>query len=470
MNNDKNRPVGMKAFIVIWFGQLISILGSAMTGFAIPIYIFGETERVRELALLGLAFMLPLIIFSPIAGTIVDRNSRKRMMILSDLIAGLTTIAVFVLVQLDVLQIWHLYITNAINGTFQTLQWPAYSAAISTMIPKEQYGRANGMITLAQSGSNIFAPILAGALLGFIGLRGILLIDIVTFVFAISTLAFVHIPDPKRTKEGQKGQGSFWGETAYGFRYIWERPSLLGLQLVFFMGNFFATLAFTAMAAFILYRTNQDAQIFAWVSSAGAVGGVLGGLAMSTWGGPKKRVHGVLLGWFFSGLFGFLLLGLGRVWLVWAAAAFLGNLITPVINTSNQAIWQAKVAPDVQGRVFSVRRLIAWAVIPVANLLVIPLTDGWLEPAMREGGSLVSTFSWLVGSGPGAGIALLFIATGVVAALVGLSGYLFPVIRNAEALLPDHDEMELADEPVTAVPPDFESGPEPESDPLPIKL
>lgn len=446
MESADKRPTGMKAFVVIWLGQLISILGSAMTGFAIPIYIFGQTERVRELALLGLAFMLPLILLSPLAGTLVDRSSRKKMMILSDLGAGLTTIVVFVLVRMDALEIWHLYITNAINGAFQTLQWPAYSAAISVMIPKEQYGRAHGLTSLAQSGANIFAPILAGTLLGFIGLQGILLIDIITFTFAIGTLLLVAIPNPPRTVEGQKGQGSFWHETLYGFRYIWERPSLLGLQLIFFVGNFFATLAFTAMAALILFRTGQNAQLLAWVYAAGAVGGVTGGLLMGAWGGPKRRTHGVFLGWFFSGLLGLTLMGLGRVWLVWAAAAFLGNLLTPIINGSNQALWQAKVAPDVQGRVFSVRMLIAWAVIPLANLMVIPLTDGWLEPAMREGGYLQESYSWLVGTGPGAGVALLFVVVGVLASLAGLSGYLFPVVRNAEMMLPDHDQMALVEE------------------------
>lgn len=445
------KSTGMKGFLVIWIGQFVSLLGSAMTGFAIPIYIFGKTERVQELALLGLAFMLPLIVFSPIAGTIVDRNSRKKMMILSDLAAGVTTIAVLLLVRADVLEIWHLYITNAINGAFQTLQWPAYSAAISVMIPKEQYGRANGLVMLAESGSNIFAPVMAGALLGFIGLQGILFIDIITFVFAVTALLFIHIPDPARTVEGQKGQGSFWRESIYGFQYIWQRPSLLGLQLVFFVGNFFATLAFTAMAAMILYRTNQNAQIFAWIMSAGAVGGVVGGALMSAWGGPKRRVHGVLIGWVFSGTLGMALLGIGRVWPVWAAAAFCGNLLIPLINGSNQAIWQAKVAPDVQGRVFSVRRVIAWAVIPLANLLVIPLTDGWLEPAMRAGGSLVGTFSWLVGSGPGAGIGLLFVVTGLASALVGLGGYLFAAVRDAETILPDHDEMERVAETAVAI-------------------
>jgi len=431
----------MKGFLVVWIGQFVSLLGSAMTGFALPIYIFGETERVQELALLGLAFTLPLILFSPFAGTIVDRNSRKKMMIVSDLAAGATTIVVLLLVWIGNLEVWHLYITNAINGAFQTLQWPAYSAAISMMVPKAQYGRASGLVMLAESGSNIFAPIMAGAMLGFVGLQGILLIDVVTFLFAVGTLLFIFVPDPPRTVEGQQGQGNFWRESAYGFVYIWRRPSLLGLQIVFFIGNFFATLAFTALAAMILYRTNQNAQLFAWIMSAGAIGGVLGGVLMSTWGGPKPRVHGVLAGWIGSGVLGLMLMGIGQSWPIWALASFLGNLLVPIINGSNQAIWQAKVAPDVQGRVFSVRRVIAWAVVPLANLLVIPLTDGWLEPAMRTGGSLVDRFSWLVGSGAGAGISLLFVFAGLTSALVGLGGYLFPVIRKAEIILPDHDEM-----------------------------
>lgn len=436
------RATGMKAFMVMWIGQFVSLIGSAMTGFAIPIYIFGETERVRELALLGLAFMLPLIIFSPVAGALVDRSNRKLMMMLSDIAAGLTTIVVLILVANDSLEIWHLYITNAINGTFQTFQWPAYSAAISMMIPKEQYGRASGLMGLAENGSGIFAPLLAGTLLGLIGLEGILLIDVITFVFAVGTLLFIYVPQPPRTVEGQAGQGSLLRESAYGFQYILRRPSLLGLQLVFLFGNFVASLAFTTLAAMILYRTNQDAQIFGLVSSVGAAGGLVGGLIMSAWGGPKRRVHGVLSGWFVSGLVGMTLLGLGQIWPIWAASLFMGSVLVPIINGSNQAIWQSKVAPDVQGRVFSVRRLIAWATNPLAQLAAIPLADSLLEPAMREGGRLVDTFGWLVGTGPGAGTALIFVFGGIVAAGIGLAGYLVPAIRNAEDILPDHDQLE----------------------------
>jgi MFS transporter, DHA3 family, macrolide efflux protein len=438
MSSPTNETQGIRAFAIVWFGQVVSLLGTSMTGFALPIWVFGQTERVQELALVGLAFTLPLILLSPVAGAIVDRYDRKLMMMVSDLAAGLMTVLIFVLVSTDNLQIWHLYITSAISGAFQTFQWPAYSAAISVMIPKRHYARANGMISLTESGSHIFAPLLAGALLGVIGLRGILLIDIITFLFAIGTLLAVTIPNPPRTAEGAAGQGSLLRESAYGFQYIFARPSLLGLQLIFLAGNFFMTMAFTTMAALILARTNQNELIFGTTQAIGAAGGLAGGLLMSVWGGPRRLVHGVLGGWALSGV-ALVIVGLGRGLPVWAAGLFLGALLGPVINGSNQAIWQAKVAPDVQGRVFSVRRLIAWLTNPVAQLAAIPLADRLLGPAMLEGGSLAPIFGPLVGAGPGAGISLIFIFAGAVAALVGLSGYLIPAIRHAETLLPDHE-------------------------------
>lgn len=191
----------------------------------------------------------------------------------------------------------------------------------------------------------------------------------------------------------------------------------------------------------ILGRTGNGELIFGSVQSAGAIGGVVGGVAMSAWGGPKRRVHGVLLGWFCLGLLGQTVLGLGRALPVWAAGIFLMAFFGPFINGSNQAIWQAKVAPDVQGRVFTTRRLIAWLVSPISQLLAGPLADRVLEPAMAEGGGLASVFGWLVGTGTGAGMGLLFVFTGLLAALTGLSGYLFPVVRNAEDILPDHDAV-----------------------------
>jgi hypothetical protein len=309
------------------------------------------------------------------------------------------------------------------------------------MLSKEQYTRANGMLELAGNASGIFAPILAGALIGPLGLTGILIIDLVSAAAAIGTLLFVHIPQPPQTEAGREGSGSFLEETVYGFRYILSRPSLLGLQTVFMVGNFFSTLSFSVLAPMILSRTGNNELIFGSAQSAGAIGGVVGGLAMTAWGGFKHRVHGVLLGWVFTGLLGITLLGLGQALPVWAAATFLGAFFGPVVNGSNQAIWQAKVAPDVQGRVFATRVTLAWLVMPLGQLLAGPLADHILEPAMAEGGSLVPLFGWLVGTGTGAGMGLQFVIAGLFAALAGMGGYLFNVVRNAEDILPDHDSV-----------------------------
>jgi MFS family permease len=227
-------------------------------------------------------------------------------------------------------------------------------------------------------------------------------------------------------------------EAAYGFRYILQRKSLLGLQLVFLFGNFFATLAFTVVAPMILARTQSNELIFGSVQTAGAIGGVVGGLVMSAWGGTKRKVHGVLAGWMISSLSGSLLLGLGRALPLWAAGNFFAGFFMPMINSSNQAIWQAKVAPDIQGRVFAIRRLIAWSVTPIATLIAGVAADRVMEPAMQSGGWLALAFGWLTGIGPGTGMSLLVIFASLGAALVGLLGYFFPLIRNAEKILPDH--------------------------------
>lgn len=436
----KRQFSGMLGFVAFWLGQVVSLLGTAMSGFGLTIWAYELTGSATALALVGFFFVTPLLIMSPIAGALVDRSNRKFMMLISDLASGLATLVVFYLYSTGKLQIWHLFITGAFSGAFQAFQWPAFSAAITTMLPKEQYGRANGMMALAESGSGIFAPLLAGALLGVIGLGGLLAIDVVTFVFAISVLLFIHVPQPQVTQEGLESKGSLWKESLYGFRYILQRPSLLGLQLVFLVGNFISGIAFTLEAPMILARTGNNELIFGSVNSIGAVGGVIGGLVMSAWGGFKRRVHGVLLGWALAGLLGVLLMGLGRGLVVWGIAMFLGAFLAPIINSSNQAIWQAKVAPDVQGRVFSARRLIAWVSMPLSTLIAGPLADFALEPAMREGGSLTGLFSPLVGSGPGTGMALVFVFAGLGMVAVGLGGYASRAVRDAETILPDYEQ------------------------------
>jgi len=361
----------MFAFTIVWVGQAVSLLGTSMTAFALTIWAYELTGTATALALAGFFHVTPLLIFSPIAGAIVDRSNRKLMMMISDLGSGIAAIGILILFMTGQLELWHLFVANAITGIFQTFQWPAYSAAITMIVPKKHYARATAMNELAGNTSGIFAPLLAGALLPFIGLGGILTIDIITFLVAVGALLVVKIPQPEETEEGAESRGSIWKESIYGFRYIFKRPSLLGLQTVFMIGNFFATMAYTLFAPMVLARTDSNSLIYGSVQTAGAIGGVVGGLLMSAWGGTKKKVYGVLSGWFIAG-FGTMVIGIGQALPVWAVGNFIGAATIPLINSSNQAIWQAKVAPDLQGRVFATRRMIAWFVTPIATLLVGP--------------------------------------------------------------------------------------------------
>ncbi len=437
------QPSGMFAFTIVWLGQIISVMASGMTGFGLTIWMYQQTHSATAMGMMAVAYITPFLLLSPIAGVMVDRHNRKLMMMVSDLAAGLSTVALLILFATGHMQFWFLYVANVINGIGNTFQWPAYSAAISTMVPKAQYARADGMMSLIEAGPGVLAPLLAGALLPFIKITGIMLIDVITFILAIGALLIVFVPQPERTAEGQKGRGSIWKEAAYGFQYIFHRPSLLGLQLIFFVGNLFSGISSTVFAPMILARTDSNTLIFGSVQTAGAIGGVIGAVLMSAWGGFKRRVHGVLLGWAISGIF-VAMLGMGRGLPMWVISMALVTLASPLIDSSNQAIWQAKVAPDVQGRVFSTRRLIAWFAFPISPIIAGTLADFVLEPAMKTHSSLASLFGGLVGTGPGAGMGLLIVFCGLGRTLVGLSGYLFRPIYDAEQILPDHDQLAKA--------------------------
>ena len=439
-----NRPTGLFGFTLVWLGQIVSVLSTQMSVFALTIWVFEKTGSATALGLMQVFFITPLLIITPFAGVMVDRHNRKLMMMLSDLAAGLATVAILALQYFGVLEVWHLYAAAIVQGLGNAFQWPAYSAAITTMVPKEQYGRANGMMSLVQMGPGVFAPMLAGALLPVIGLTGILSLDVITFVFAIAVLLFVHIPQPARTEEGELAQGNVFKEAAFGFRYIFARPGLLGLQLVFFFGNLCAGIAFTALSPMVLLRTNNNSVNLGLVLSAGAIGGVAGGILMSAWGGFKRRVHGVLAGWIAASFF-FALSGVG-IWIpLWIAATALCSLFGPIIDGSNQAIWQAKVPPDLQGRVFSARMMIAWITNPLSPLIAGLLGDFLLEPVMRTPNAFSSLFGSIAPIGPGAGMALIVFFGGLGGILAGLTGYFVRHIRDVETELPDHDALPKAE-------------------------
>lgn len=433
------RLTGMRAFTLIWIGQVLSAVGSGMTGFALGLWAWQLTGRVTDLGLITVFSFAPSVLLSPIAGVLVDRWDRKLVTILTDLGAGLSTVAVLLLYAGGQLQIWHVYVASLVAGAFQSFQFPAYSAVISTMLPREHYGRANGMMSIVQFGPQVISPLLAGGLMSLIGVVGIMLIDVITFVFAIGMLLIAHIPQSAETSEGRAARGSLWQESIYGFRYILKRPSLLALQLNLMAINLLVGIYFVIIRPLILARTDSDAGILGMVLSAGGVGGFAGGVLMSIWGGPKRRIHGLLGGMALGCLPAGILLGMGQSAFVWAAGAFFAIFFFPIVMGSNQAIWQAKVEPDVQGRVFAVRRLIAQLTMPIGMFIAGPLSDSVFEPAMQPGGTLTAAFERLVGTGAGAGMATMLLIVGLLGALIGLAGYLVPVLRDAETLLPDHE-------------------------------
>jgi len=432
----------MTGFIIIWIGQFFSMTGSFMTSFALGIWAWQKTGSAQALALVGVCTYAPLIVVTPLVGVLVDRWNRKLVMMLSDLGAVLASVVVFILFLSGGLKIWHIYATTAFASAFQAFQWPAYSASVSLMVPKKHYSRASGLISMVESASNIVGPTLAGALIGLIGVKGILIIDIITFFLAIITLLCVFIPQ-RKIQPLRLDIHQFWQDMTYGFRYIFEKRGLLELQLVFLSANFMTVIAWAVVSPMVLARTGGDAQILGYVESFAAVGGLLGAIYLMVWVGPKKLVRGVLFGWALSGLFGRLLMGLFQHPPVWMVSVFLLAFFMPTVNGSNQAIWQRKVPPDKQGRVFSVRRFIAQITIPISMAVSGWLADHVFEPAFAtDEGWGARSFGLIFGIGEGAGLSMMIAISGVMVTLVGLSGFFSSKILDVESNLPDHDEME----------------------------
>ena len=425
---------GMRTFFVIWSGQLVSTIGSGLTGFALGVWIYLETGSVTLFAMNMLAFAIPNLLVSPFAGALVDRWDRRWVMIMSDTGAGLATLLVAVLYMTDNLQVWNIILATALNSAFSTFQWPAYSAVTTLLVPKKQLGRASGMVQIGEAMSQLLAPAAAGALFVTVGLGGVIVIDFATYLFAILTLLVVRIPSPERSEAGEEAKGSLWKEALYGWTYISARAGLLGLLLIFAAFNFVSGLISPLIMPMILDMTS--ASVLGFLVSIVGVGMLVGTLLMSAWGGPKRRIHGVLGFLMLSGFFTSLL-GVSPLIPVMAVAGFFLMFTMPIINGSSQAIWQSKVAPDVQGRVFSIRRMIAWSMTPLAYIVAGPLADRVFRPLLLEGGALADSVGQLIGVGPGRGTGLMFIVVGAVSILVAGAGYLNPHVRNVEDELPD---------------------------------
>ncbi len=433
------RPNGMRGFFTIWLGQVVSGIASGITAVALPIWIFSITESGAAVGLLEFFFFGAYLVAAPFAGIIIDRNDRKQMMLVYDFLSLAGLVVLLVLESSQALEVWHLYVSAVLQGVGSAFQSPSYAAAITTMVSKKNYVRANSLVSLLYDIPGIFGPILAGVMYLILGLRGILAINLLAFVISIGALLFVEVPDPPKTAEGQLSHNKFFNEAFYGIKYIFRRPNLLGLQLIFLTGNLFSGIALSTAVLYpmILLRTGNDTQILGTVQSAGALASVLGGVFLTAWGGIKRPARAIILGWTISSLFGMSLLGIGQALWIWLIAVLVDAVFDPIVNVSMDSFLQAKVPPDLQGRVFSASDFLAQVMIPFSPLLAGYFGDRILEPAMSTGGTLANMFGWLVGTGPGSGFGLLIVLCGLGGTFIGLAGYLIPSIRRIDILFPD---------------------------------
>lgn len=422
---------GMRTFFVVWIGQLISVVGSNLTGFGLAIWMYLETDSVTLLALIMLATTLPGIVIGPLAGAFVDRLDRRKVMLIGDSSAGTATLVVVLLLLTDQLELWHIYLMATIGSVANSFQEPAYTASVPLLVPKKHLGRANGLVQMGQAMGALVAPILAGVLVAATGLGGVLLADVATFAVAVSTLALVRIPRPEAAPSRSE---RLWGQVAEGWRWLQARGGLFAFLLVAAGINFL--LGFMNVLYIPLLLSFTDEVMLGTALTVLGAGMLVGSLVMGVWGGPKRRVRGMLAGIVVGGL---LVATMGfddSVFLV-TAAAFVLMVTVAVVNGTSQVLWQVKVPPELQGRTFSVRRMLAQIAIPVSYLSAGPLADGVFEPLLAAGGGLAGSVGSVIGTGPGRGIGFMFVLMGLGTVLLAVLAYFIPSIRNLEDELPD---------------------------------
>jgi MFS family permease len=437
--NEQPIPKAFRSFLIIWIGQLVSLIGSQLTGFALGVWVYDQTRSVMWLALTQIAMQAPFVLLSPLAGVLADRWNRRTAMVVSDLGAGLGVLVTAILFSTNHLQPWMVIPINFWMAAFNTLMWPSYTASVTMLIPKQHYGRANGLVQLGEALPAIAGPAIAGALYVAIKLGNMALIDFTTYLFSVVLmLLFVRIPRPQQTDDGRQAKGSIWQEMKFGLDYILARKGLFSLLMYFLALNFLMGLVGPLLLPLIL--DNWKADVFGYLSTLWGVGILVGTLVMSAWGGGKRKIY-TLLG---AGAIGALFLtavGL-HVTIPFLAVCGFGFMFTsPLINASSQSIWQAKVAPDVQGRVFAVRRTIVTSTQIFAPLLAAPLADYVFKPGISAGGFLAPIFGPIVGVGANYGVGLLISTAGFLMLIISMLALFVPAIRNVEIDLPDHVVM-----------------------------
>ena len=424
----------MRTFIILWFGQLVSLLGSGLTGFALSLWVYKNTNSVTQFALMSVLTMLPNIIISPLAGALGDRHDRRKVIFLSNCGSGLSILSIALLFFIGHLEIWQIYLATAASSAFNALQWPAYDATVTQLVPPQHLVRANGMFQLGLAVAQLISPVLGGFLLVTIQIQGVLILDAITFVFCLVMLLLVRFPKPRTTTKAEVSKNLVWHDTLVGWHYITTRPGLFWLLIINCVYHFVEGIA--VVLSIPLFLSFTSTTVLGTMLSIGGSGMVFGTALISTWGGGKRRIYNVL-GFMLLGGLCMLVAGLRRDVLLCTFAIFLHYFSLPIVVSCRQAIFQSKIASDVQARVYAVNRMLINLSLLLAYLVAGPLADRVFEPLLTINGPLAGSVGKIIGVGPGRGIGLLFIVMGMLLMVVILTSYLSPRLRLVESELPN---------------------------------
>jgi MFS transporter, DHA3 family, macrolide efflux protein len=441
----------MKLFIIVWVGQLIASIGSSITAFALDVWVYKQTGSVTQFALITLSNTLPLILLAPVAGLLVDRWDRRWTMILSDLFATLATVAIAALFIIGRLEVWHIYLANTFSAIFMAFQIPAFIASITLLVPKQHLGRANGMLSFMNGTARLVAPPLGGILLGMISLQGIIVLHLTTVFLSITLLLMVQFPKSS-TPVIAIEESSFLKETTYGLTYLLARPGLLGVLIISAYSLFLVGCVQVITIPLVL--SFAPVTVLGTILSLFGVAILAGGLVIGIWGGLERNMNTIYSCMLLTGVF-LLVAGLQASIYVFILGMFLFFLIRPIIASSTQAIFQAKVEPLVQGRVFSIKGAIEAVGLPLGYITIGPLAEKVFEPLMATDGLLAGSIGQIIGVGTGRGMGLLCVIMGILTISATCITYFYPRLRFVEDELPDViDEVALATSAtgITAIP------------------
>lgn len=434
---DAGPEPSMRRFLLVAGGQLVSITGSALTEFALPLWILLNTGSLTRYALYAVVAMVPGILVGPLAGALVDRMDRRTVLLAGDITACTTQAGLLALLLTGNLHSWEVYVLLGVLSLALTFQRLAYASAVPQLVPKQYLGHANGIVQLAFGTAQFVVPLVAVALMAAIGLGGILVIDVVSYVLAIGVLLAVKFP---RTLPWTRRE-SLVSEIRHGFAHSWRNRGFRAMLLWFAGLNIFLSPLFLLITPLVL--AFDDLQGAARVAVAGGAGAILGGIAMGFWGGPRRhRLRGML------GIAALLALagavtGLhASLWVI-AAGAFGMSFALSLVNGVYSTIVQVKVPQRFHGRVFALNTLVAWSTLPLGHGVIAPLGSSLLGPMMEPDGALAPVFGPLIGTGPGRGIALMYVLFGC--AMLGLVtlGLRLPVLARFDRDVPEAEPDDL---------------------------